>query len=244
MMTSVIYQNNQIAVSEIKKLKTFSSLDDKQLSQLAQYMVRRTYTPGQFIFLEGDDSTGIWFILDGKVRIIKQSLTGRTQGLCLVDSGKCFGSCPLFDSESTNPADAQALTEVTLAIIPRGQFQDLVYTDIAVAMTLLKICHSRMGLLAKLGEYLGTWSVGMRIEDCLIAHAESVSDRMLVKLTHDNIAALVGTVREVVSRHLSELENLNIIKCHPGIIDVLQIKALRNPCIREHASANADKMRV
>ena len=244
MTTSGIYQNSQIAVSEIKELKTFSSFTDKQLSQLVQYMVRRTYTPGQFIFLEGDESAGLWFILDGKVRILKQSLTGRTQGLCFIDSGKCFGSCPLFDSENTNPADAQALTDVTLAIIPQEQFPDLVYADIDVAMAVLKICHHRMGLLAKLGERLGTWSVGMRIEDCLMTHVELVSGRMLVRLTHDNIATLVGTVREVVSRHLAELESLQIIKCCPGIIEVLQIKALQNSCINEHTPADASQMRV
>jgi CRP-like cAMP-binding protein len=231
MATSVLQINNQISISDINKLTAFCSLDSEQVSKIAQSMVRRTYIPGQFIFLEGDDSTGLWFILDGKVKIIKQSLTGRTQGLCLVDSGKCFGSCPLFDGDSTNPADAQALTDVTLAIIPRERFQDLITTDVAIALVLLKICHDRMGLLAKLGEYLGTWSVGMRINDCLIAHAESVSDRILVNLTHDNIATLAGTVREVVSRHLAELENLDIIACRPGMIDLRDIEGLKNSCI-------------
>lgn len=230
MATSILQANNQISISEIKNLKTFSTLEDKQLSRLAQVMVRRTYIPGQFILLEGDDSTGLWFILDGKVKIIKQSTSGRMQGLCLVDSGKCFGSCPLFDGESTNPADAQALTEVTLAIIPREPFQDLMYTDVSIAITLLKVYHDRMGLLAKLGESLGTWSVGMRIHDCLIAHAELVADRMLVKLTHDNIATLVGTVREVVSRHLAELESVDIIECHPRMIYLLDTETLKTVC--------------
>jgi|GEM_PF-2001344 len=229
---------NQISVIELRKLKSFSELDNNQIQRISQCMVRRNYAPGQFIFLEGDDSTGLWFILDGKVKIIKQSSSGRMQGLCLVDSGKCFGSCPLFDSGDSNPADAQALTDVVLAVIPRQRIQELIYSDVSIATTLLEIYHDRMDLLAKLGECLGTWTVGMRINDCLIAHAETSADVQQVKLTHEDIATLVGTAREVVSRHLAELESINIIKCHPNVISLLEINALKTPCTAERASAN------
>lgn len=229
---------NQISVIELRKLKSFAKLSDEQIQKISQSMVRRTYTPGQFIFLEGDDSTGLWFILDGKVKIIKQSSSGRMQGLCLVDSGKCFGSCPLFDSGDSNPADAQALTDVTLAVIPRQRIQDLIYSDVSIATTLLQIYHDRMDLLARLGECLGTWTVGMRINDCLIAHAEMEIDTLHVKLTHEDIATLVGTAREVVSRHLAELESINVIECNPGVIHLLELEALKSPCTAERASAD------
>lgn len=227
---------NQISIIELRKLKSFSSLNDGQIQKISHCMIRRTYTPGQFIFLEGDDSTGLWFILEGKVKIIKQSSTGRMQGLCLVDSGKCFGSCPLFDSADSNPADAQALMDVTLAVIPRQRIQELIYSDVSVATTLLQVYHDRMDLLARLGECLGTWTVGMRINDCLIAHAEMSHDKLQVKLTHEDIATLVGTAREVVSRHLAELESIDVIVCTPGVIYLLELEALKLPCTAERSS--------
>lgn len=230
---------NQISVSELSKLITFASLDAKQIQKMSQYMVRRNYSPGQLIFLEGDESTGLWFILDGKVKIIKQSSSGRMQGLCLVDSGKCFGSCPLFDGGDSNPADAQALTDVTLAIIPRQRIQELIYSDVSIATTLLQVYHDRMDLLARLGECLGTWTVGMRINDCLIAHAEMLDNLLQVRLTHEDIATLVGTAREVVSRHLAELESINIIECNPSNIHLLELEALKSPCTAERSTANA-----
>lgn len=229
---------NQISVTELKKLKSFVSLGDEQIQKISQCMVRRNYAPGQFIFLEGNESTGLWFILDGKVKIIKQSSSGRMQGLCLVDSGKCFGSCPLFDSGDSNPADAQALTDVTLAVIPRQRIQELIYANVSIATTLLQVYHDRMDLLARLGECLGTWTVGMRINDCLVAHAETSDNTLLVKLTHEDIATLVGTAREVVSRHLAELESINIIECNPSIIHVLELEALKSPCTAERSSVD------
>ena len=87
-----------------------------------------------------------------------------------------------------------------------------------------------MGLLARLGECLGTWTVGMRINDCLIAHAEMSDDKLHVRLTHEDISTLVGTAREVVSRHLAELESIHIIKGSPGIIHLLELEALKSPC--------------
>lgn len=227
---------NQVKSSELRLIKSFGQLSDELLSKLSMSMVRRRYAPGQFIFFEDDKATGLWFILEGKVKISKQSDNGRLQGLCLANPGKCFGSCPLFDTE-TNPANAQALDEVTLAILPRDSVQDLIYSDVDIATSLLKVYTDRMGLLARLGECLGTWTVGMRINDCLIAHAKSVDNVSVVQLTHEEIATLVGTAREVVTRHLSELESADLIVTCPGEITLLEPEIIKSPCIAQQGDS-------
>ena len=220
---------------ELRKIVPFRAIDETQLEGIAQYLIRRTYTPGQFIFFEGEETIGLWFILEGRVKIIKQSVNGRLQGLCLASRGKCFGSCPLFDEE-TNPADAQALTEVTLAVLPRDALQHLIYNDAAIAKVLLGVYNDRVGLLAKLGESLGTYPVNIRINDCLIAHAVVSEAQSIVRLTHEEVATLVGTAREVVTRHLSELENQKLIETHPGKIVLLDIESLKAPCIAQRGT--------
>ena len=227
--------SNQVKTSELHSIKVFQSLSHDLLEKLSLAMVRRHYTPGQFIFFEGDEATGLWFILDGKVKIIKQSEKGRLQGLCLANRGKCFGGCPLFDTD-TNPANAQALDDVTLAILPRDALQDLIYSNVDIATSLLQVYSDRMGLLARLGECLGTWSVGMRINDCLIAHAKTEDNTLHVQLTHEEIASLVGTAREVVTRHLSELEDLELISISPGEITIHEPDIIMSPCITQQGS--------
>ena len=215
-----------ISVAEIQKIPAFQHMPLQQLQSLAGAMVRRTYSPGQLIFLEGETSIGVWFVLDGHVRIIKNSQTGRLQGLCLVNRGKCFGSCPLFDA-TANPADAQALDEVTLAVLLQDDLQHMVYHDPHLATSLLEIYNKRVELLAQLGECLGSWPIAARINDCLVAHAEQIQPHPVVRLTHEQVATLVGTAREVVTRHLSKLENENVVKTDPGHITLLDINALR-----------------
>lgn len=224
--------SNQVKNSDLCLIGIFDTLSDELLTKIANNMVRRSYTPGQFIFIEGDSTTGLWFIIKGKVKIIKQSESGRLQGLCLVNRGKCFGSCPLFDTE-TNPANAQALNHVTLAILPREALQQLIYSDVAIATCLLKVYSERMGLLAHLGERLGTWTVGMRINDCLIAYAKPIDDTFIVELTHEEIATLVGTAREVVTRHLSELETLDLLTTSPARIILHDPDIIKSPCIAQ-----------
>ena len=223
-----------IKVSDLQVVAAFSKLNDKQLELLARSMIRRSYTAGQFIFWEGDETIGLWFILKGKVKIMKQSETGRLQGLCIINRGKCFGSCPLFDTE-TNPADAQALDEVILAILPRDALQQVIYQDSAIAACLLEIYNNRMTLLAQLGEALGTWPVGVRINDCLITHAQEKGPYPVVELTHEELAILVGTARETVTRHLGELESVEIIRIAPGSITLLDLDALKTSCITSNA---------
>jgi CRP/FNR family transcriptional regulator, cyclic AMP receptor protein len=220
---------NPIKVTDIQQLPAFGRLSEAQMQSLTSVMVRRVYVPGQFIFLEGDPSAGIWFVLRGHVKIIKHSHSGRLQGLCLINSGKCFGSCPLFDDE-TNPADAQALDDVTLAILPQVALQRLVHKDRDLATCLLRMYTERLSHLARLGECLGSWPVGARINDCLIAYSDQVEQQPTVRLTHEQLAELVGTAREVVTRHLTQLEDNNIVRVKPGEIVLIDPGALTNPC--------------
>jgi CRP/FNR family transcriptional regulator len=226
--------NSQVNIEELQKLSAFAYLPHEQLKRLADVMVLRTYAPGQLIFLEGDSSDGLWFIASGRVRIIKQSLNGRVQGLCLVDRGKCFGSCPLFDG-ATNPANAQAIDEVTLLVLPREDLQRMIHNEPTVASVLLRVFSQRLSHLAKLGEGLGTLEVGHRINDCILAYAEDSMPHPVVSLTHDKLASMAGTVREVVTRHLAKLENEGVIRVEPGRIIVLQQDTLECGCLSAKA---------
>ena len=210
---------------ELQAIAVLKDLPDEHLRQLAAVMIRRTYAPGQIIFLEGDSASGIWFVAQGRVRIIKQSLSGRTQGLCLVNQGKCFGGCPLFDGE-VNPANAQAVDDVVLWIFPRDRLYDLIQDNAVLAGTILDVLSSRLAHLARLGEGLGAWTAASRINDCLVSYADSTKPVPIVRLTHEKIAVLAGTAREVVTRHLSDLEKESIVRLEPGQIVLLDSSRL------------------
>lgn len=214
-----------IRLNELREIPAFQNIPLEQVQRLAGCMVRRTYTPGQIIFLEGEKAGSLWFVHRGRVKIIKQSLNGRIQGLCLMNRGKCFGSCPLFDMEK-NPATAQALDNVILFILPKEALQQLKAHDPQLVRALLHIYSQRLEHLARVSEVLGSWTVSDRINDCLLTYANRDAQQPVVELTHEKLAALSGTVREVVTRHLSLLEKEGIVRNDTGRIIILNPNAL------------------
>lgn len=208
---------NVIHVSELLKLSAFRAMPEMQLEQLATVLVRQTYAPRQIIFVESEPSFGLWFVAEGRVKIIKQSQNGRVQSICLMKRGKCFGSCPLF-STGRNPATAQALDHVTLFILPQEQLQHLGKADSCFVAALLHVYSQRLESLARLSTSLSTWTVADRINDALLTYADRTESRLVVVLTHEELAALSGTVREVVTRHLARLEKAGTVRIEPGQI--------------------------
>jgi CRP-like cAMP-binding protein len=231
-----------IQLSELQTISALRHLSEASLCVLAAVMTRQTFAPGELIFIEGEQALGIWFVLSGQVRILKYSASGRTQALCIAHRGKCFGTCPLFTRED-NPASAQALDEVTLLILPDAEAGDLMQREPTIARTLLQLYSERLSQLARLSERLGTWTVAHRLNDCLLDYAiPSSSDAVysVVALTHEKLAELAGTVREVASRHLEQLEASGIVRLHSGAIHLIHPEKLQLPCqLDEVLNANA-----
>jgi CRP/FNR family transcriptional regulator len=221
--------NTKVSLTELRQMSALQNLPEAQLICLAALLVRQTYQPGHFIFLEGDQGGGLWFIQSGRVKIIKQALSGRVQALCLVNRGKCFGSCPLFQMD-VNPATAQAIDTVTLYILPQEQLEHLLGHNPPLASALLQIYSQRLAHLARLAEGLGNWTAADRINDCLLTYADRGEAQPVVALTHEKLAELAGTVREVVTRHLTQLEKSGVIQLEPGRITLLDTGALNLPC--------------
>ena len=222
-------QHSPVKFDELREIPAFGHLPAEQIHSLAAVMVRRHYVPGQIIFMEGDIAGALWFVSRGRVKIIKQSLNGRIQGLCLMNRGKCFGSCPLFDMEK-NPATAQALDDVILFALPEAGLQQLKALNPHLVKALLYIYSQRLEHMARVSEVLGSWTVSDRINDCLFTYANRDVQQPVVELTHEKLASLCGTVREVVTRHLSLLEKEGIVRSESGHITILNINALLPPC--------------
>jgi len=220
----------RVTVQDLRQIPAFEKLPEDDLNALSSVIVTRHYTPGQIIFLEGEKSRSLWFVLEGRVKIIKQSESGRVQGLCMMDRGKCFGSCPLF-SMNRNPATAEALDDVTLFVIPADTVASLTERDPKLVKALTHIYSQRLQHLAKVSEVLGSWTVADRINDCLLTYASPAEGAdACVELTHERLAALAGTVREVVTRHLNVLERHGAIRSENGRITILNRSALVPPC--------------
>ena len=224
-----------VTLADVEQIPAFRQFTESQLALLASLLVRRHHASGELIFLEGDTTKGLWFVLEGRVRIIKMSEGGRVQALCVMNPGKCFGGCPLFSMER-NPANAQALDDVVLLVLSHAETEYLRDQNPELLHVLLQIYSERLGLLAHLSERLGTWSVNARVNDMLLTYAEQDDQKLIVRFTHEKLAHLAGTVREVVTRHLTQLESHNVINQDQGVVEILDRDELQSACIVGNAT--------
>jgi CRP/FNR family transcriptional regulator len=139
-----------------------------------------------------------------------------------------------------NPASAQALDEVTLFVLPQHYLHHLEQQSSLFSLALLRIYSQRLDHLARLIEGLGAWTAADRINHCLLTYADQTESGHVVRLTHDKLATLSGTVREVVTRHLAHLEKVGAVHIEPGQITIVDRSTLTLPCALGNEEATVE----
>ncbi len=186
----------------LRSLPYFRSLDAETLASIAALTSRRSYEPNEVIFLEGEPCAGLFIVHTGHVKIYKASPEGREQILHICGPHESFNDVAVFDG-GPNPASAQTLDAVEVCVIERSAMLDLFNRHPKIAQAVVAVLAARARMLVNMIEDLSLRSVTARLAKLLLTLA---SQRDAVPLTHQQMAARLGTVREMVSRALRELE--------------------------------------
>ncbi len=198
----------------LRRAALFASLPENLVADLAAVAVERRYGRGQVIFLEGEPCAGLHIVAEGQVRIYKVSPGGREQVLEQVGPGVSFNDVAVLDG-GPNPASAMALTDVTLLVIARADIRRLAHEHPGLAWALIESVARRTRHLVNMVEDLALRSVKARLARLLLAEAERTAARTQIErsqmLTQAEMAARVGTVREMVGRALRELAEERLI---------------------------------
>lgn len=207
---------------ELGRFPPFSGLDVQALDRVAAVARRRRFERGEFLFLEGEPCRAIYFIVRGRVRVSKVSAEGREQVLALLGPGDGLNLVPLFDG-GPNPASAQALTEVEVWAFSCPDFRRLVEEFPQVARNILADFAAKLRFLVGLVEDLSFRTVGARLARFLLSREAVAPGR---RWTQEEIAAHLGTVREMVGRVLRIWREEGLIRQERGRIVILDRAAL------------------
>ena len=195
----------------LRQIPYFSSLPEPEIRTLATGLRERHYRAGDVIFRKGDQSEGLCIVFTGRVRTVITSAEGREQVLKVFGPGRTFADIPVFDDEP-QPAEAVAVSESTIAFI--------------------RLFASRLRAYKLMVEDLSLRSVVARVARLLVDRARGTqtlieeSASSSPEYTQDEIAAMVGSVREVVQRALKTLEHVGLIQMRRGRIQVVDVEAL------------------
>jgi CRP/FNR family transcriptional regulator len=197
----------------ISEIPLFNGLEEKHIKSLAGIAVERLFKRGALIFSEGDDSTGFYVIISGRVKIYKVSPEGKEQILHIFGSGDPFGEVPVFTGQPF-PAYAESITDSQIFIFPRESFVSLIRKEPSLALNMLSILSMRLKKFTSLIEDLSLKEVPGRLAAYLILMSErgSHENEITLEISKGQLASILGTIPETLSRILARLIKEGFIK--------------------------------
>lgn len=188
----------------------FRKLDTDVLAALSSAALRREFQAGDMIFMEGEPTTGLWIVEQGRVKIFKLHVEGREHILHLLGPGDSFNDVSAFDG-GPNPANAAALSDVTAWVLPSERLYDLMREHPDMALHVIRGMSARLRGAVQQIEDLALYSVQARLARFLLSRAGDPSLQG-PGITRAAIAAHLATTPESVSRVLRSLEEAGAIR--------------------------------
>ena len=194
----------------LKRTAYFSDLGLADLDSIAKLFFEKKAERGEIFLLEGESDEVLYFVASGVMKILKTSTEGKEQILNIARPGDSFNDVAAFDG-GPNPAAAQAMGPVVLYGIRSSNLETILKDYPQIATNAIKVLSSRVRYLLSLVEDLSFKHVIGRIARILLEHA---GDGKVAgqRLTQHDMAAMAGTVREVVGRSLKALEQAGAIR--------------------------------
>jgi CRP/FNR family transcriptional regulator len=221
---------NRTAV--LRKTPLFADLAENELRYIADRIVSREFTAGEIVFSEGDFCKGLWVVESGKVKVFKAAASGREQVLTFEGPCSSIAELPVFDG-GTYPASAMAMADSTLLFVSKEDFRLLCINSPEAALKVLRVVGGRLRSLIGIIEELSFSTVRGRLAALLLRlarHGNRLPGGVEIALpaNQQEVAAQIGTVRELVSRGLGRLQAQGTIEIEGRNIVIRDLRALES----------------
>lgn len=203
-------------VSFLKNIPLFASLKDDELEAINKLSLNKKCPKDTVILLENEEGDTLFIILKGKVKVTSFSESGKEIIFSILNEGDFFGDMSLFDGKPRS-ATIISIEESELKLIRRNDFKKLIQNHPSIALKLLEELTLRLRKADERIESLALLDVTGRIAGILLQLGEEsgqkINKSIIIKSrpTHQELANMVGTTRETVTRVLKQLENKKYI---------------------------------
>ena len=195
----------------LRAIPLFGSLDDKDLGEIADLLIDRKYPKDAVVFEDGSMGDYMYVIQGGEVKVTKMSEDGREKILEILAEGEFFGEMALLDREPRS-ASVKTTRACTLLALSRQDFLGLLRQNPDISLEMIRELARRLretdeqirGLLFERVEGRTRRLLRRRATDAIPGR----SDRKATPpITHQQLADLVGTSRETITRVVKELKD-------------------------------------
>jgi CRP-like cAMP-binding protein len=206
----------------------FSPLPAKERARIEGRLIRRSYAEDETIFWEGDPAEWLVIVVEGRVKMIKHSESGRETILTTFGPGQIVGEVGVLIGDAY-PASAQAIEPSVTVSLRRAEYVDLVRTHPDLAWALLQELGRRLQNAHETIRSLAVEKVERRVARVLLRLASTAGERtaegavrITVPLSRQEIADMAGTVLETAIRTVSKFQKQGLVDTRAGHVVILQ----------------------
>ena len=223
----------------LANIPIFENLTPDQLQPLGEKMRTRKYQRGEVVFHQDDPGDRMHVIVQGRVRISIDSEDGREKDVALLNPGDCFGEMALLDG-SNRSANATAVDNIETLALLREDFVEFLGQHPQVAAQTTTLLTNRLRNANQMMGDLAFLDVPTRVAKQLLELAESqIGDAssdgppdaspnppVEIPIGQDELARLVGSTRETVSRALTSFRRMGLLTTSHRRITITDLDAL------------------
>jgi CRP/FNR family transcriptional regulator, cyclic AMP receptor protein len=209
-------------IEEIKKVLSefmlFRELDNYELTKIANISIAREWKKQSHVFLQGDPLENVYFIYDGKVKIYKSDIHGKEQIVAIMKKGEMFPHVGFF-RKGNYPAYAEVLEHSTLIAVPISKFEAVLIEYPELCIKVFKVLGEKIvDLQNRLEEQIlnNTYEQIIKLIIRLAQkHGKELEDgthQLKSEFTNRDLANMIGTTRETVSRTLTKMKKDELIE--------------------------------
>jgi len=191
----------------------------------------RTFGPRQIIYVENDEPAFLYYIKKGQIKIYKRAKDGRELSSMLYREHDFFGYENVCLGTNYND-NAATLTDTELVLIAKADFMDYLLNHQEIASSFIRLLSDNIQNKEDQMLKLAYFSVRKRVAEALVEVAEKFGvqerEQHILKISRDDLAALVGTASETVSRMLADFKEEKLIEKNGNAIHILSLDRLKN----------------
>ena len=202
----------------LQRFLLFKNLTDYEIEPILNIAKNRKYRQNTHIFMQGDPMTNVYFIHSGKVKIYRTDQDGREQIVNVLKEGEMFPHQGFFRDDDY-PAHAVVAEDATLIYIPIHMFEEILITNPKISIKIFRVLGNILVDLQNRLEEKILYNTYEQIILLLLrlakSHGEAINDeamRITTNFTNRELANMIGSSRETVSRTLTQLKKENLIE--------------------------------
>ncbi len=189
------------------------------------------FKAGQEIFAYGDESQGLYAVVEGCVSVSRYRQDGKEALLTLIDPANWFGEITLFDKQKRTHR-ASAIGESTLLYLDGQSLEKLLTQHPQYWQEFGLLLTHKMRVLMDMAEDLAVCSTAQRVAKRLVLIAENYGmwtdrSRRMIDTPQEQLAMMLFMTRQTINQVLKELARQQLIKLHYGAIEILDLEGLK-----------------